>query len=597
VTAAASSPNAASHPDRRQSALRDHIAIGDRTTVALVDHHATINWWSPTQLHEPASLFSLLDAERGGELRVTPSVRTGTEPQTYHRSEAPISSTIVLDRDGSVEVTDHLIGGAIVRVLTGRSGRPTVTVGITAGMAFSQPRKISRWSEGISFGNLIVRGPSLDQPITLDIGERVVYTVTNNDERSVTHSHGQFVQPTVGEVMRVRETYARWWSRELDNIDVDGPFTQAIRRSVRALRLLTDRTTGALRRSATTSLPARTGNERNIDERYAWLRDNASAVVLWERLGRRDLADATRLWLEDRAGDELPLAPVYRPDGTRLSSETELSLPGWNNNSPVRVGNRAGDAFDLGAIAQLSLVLDGRRAWTALETLAEWLSAEGTRPDNGRWDTRTHTVRHVESALAVRAALRALITTGRKRDPLDLRLIAWEETARQLDIWLANEGLFGVNESAGWRRSGSKYKDDSSDAGLLAWLRSDPPALPDDVENEAHHRRIVALDQSVAQLTEWPFSHRHLPHVDDGLPPGQGADLWASFTMVSALCSAGRWDQAHERMETLVAFLGPQHIGATHADPFTNDLRGNLLAAPCHLALIDAALALARGPR
>ena len=50
-------------------------------------------------------------------------------------------------------------------------------------------------------------------------------------------------------------------------------------------------------------------------------------------------------------------------------------------------------------------------------------------------------------------------------------------------------------------------------------------------------------------------------------------------------------------MESLVSLLGPLHIGATHADPFTMDLRGNLLAAPCHLALIDAALTLARGPR
>ncbi len=587
--------------------LRNHAAIGDRSTIALVAGDATIDWWSPDGLDAPASLFSLLNERQGGAVRVTPSVPGGPGEQFMHQSGAPIVSTIIREREGSVEVTDHLIRGSIIRVLTGRSGRPTVTVGVTPGDAFGAPRKVKRWSQGVSFGQLIVRGPAVDSPITLGLGERAVFTIATSDEGSVTHRGEQFVQPSVGEAIGERERYARWWSGELSNVDLQGPFAEAARRSVRALRLLTDRSTGALRRAATTSLPARTGNERNVDERFAWLRDNSNAVVLWERLGRPDLADAARLWLEERATDEYPLAPAYRPDGSRLPSEEELGLPGWEGNGPVRIGNRVSEAFDLGAIAQTSLVLDGRRAWPQLERLAEWLAAEGMRADNGRWDTRGGKARHIESALAVRAALRALIVTARRRDPLDLRLIEWEEAARAHEAWLASEGMFGIGASAGWRRVGNTASDregspgygadETTDAAMLAWLRSSPPGLPDDAENEAHHRRLVTLDQALPQLTEWPFTHRHLPHVDDGFPPGQGADLWASFTMVSALCSAGRWEEAHNRMEALVSFLGPLHVGSTHADPFTMDLRGNLLAAPCHLALIDAAHALARGPR
>ncbi len=587
--------------------LRDHAAIGDRSTIALVAGDATIDWWSPDALDAPASLFSLLESKRGGAVRIKPNEPRGPGEQFMHASGAPIVSTVVHDREGSVKVTDHLSKGTIVRVLTGRSGRPTITVQVTPGEAFGDPRKVKRWSHGVSFGRLVVRGPAVDQPITLGLGERAVFTITTSDEGSVTHTAEQFVQPSIGEAMAEIERYARWWSSELDNVDLEGPFANAARKSVRALRLLTDRRTGALRRAATTSLPARTGNERNIDERYAWLRDNASAVVTWERLGRPDLADATRLWLEERAADEFPLAPAYRSDGSRLPSEEELTLPGWQANGPVRTGNLVSEAFDLGAIAQASLVLDGRRAWPQLERIAAWLAAEGTRADCGRWDSRGPKYRHVESALAVRAALRALIITARRRDPLDLRLIEWEEAARRQECWLAEEGLFGIGASAGWRRTGNAASsrvgspgfgaDETTDGSLLAWLRTAPPELPDDQENEANHRRVVTLDQTLPQLTEWPFTHRHLPHVDDGLPPGQGADLWTSFTMVSALCSAQRWEDAHNRMDALVSFLGPLHVGATHADPFSMDLRGNLLAAPCHLALIDAAQALANGPR
>ncbi len=577
--------------------LRHHGAIGDRETVALIASDATIDWWCPGSLEAPASLFSLLDASDGGAVRVEPSLRIGPGSQAMDPSGAPIVSTVVHDRDGSVDITDHMVRGTIVRVLTGRSGRPTVTVGLTPGDAFGVPRRVRRWSDGVAFGRLVLRGPSIGEPISLDLGERVVYTITETDDGRVTHTGEAFVQPSVGEALGERERYARWWSSELGNLDLDGPFAEAARRSARALRLLTDRRSGALRRAATTSLPARTGNERNTDERYAWLRDNAAAVVLWERLGRPDLADATRLWLEERAGDELPLAPAYRSDGLRPAAEQELALPGWEGNTPVRTGNRVGDAFDLGAIAQASLVLDGRRAWPQLDRLAAWLAAEGHRADNGRWDTRTRPVHHVESALAVRSAIRALISTARRRDPLDLRLIDWEAAASAREQWLAREGLFGSQSMAGWRRVGGRSADDTTDASLLAWLRSSPPELPDDGDGEAELRRIVTLDQATAQLTEWPFAHRHLPHVDDGFPPGQGGDLSASFTFVSALAHAGRWEEAHTRMESLVDFLGPLHLGSTHADPFTMDLRGNLVAAPCHLALIDAALTLARGPR
>jgi hypothetical protein len=210
----------------------------------------------------------------------------------------------------------------------------------------------------------------------------------------------------------------------------------------------------------------------------------------------------------------------------------------------------------------------------------------------------------VESALAVRSALTALVRTAQRRNALDLVVVEWQDTIKQLSQWLDAEGCFGKRPNAGWRRIGGAATrgdagDDSSDASLLSQLvdNANLPELPEDFENDPQTRRNATLAQMQAQLGEGPFLHRHLAHVDDGFPPGQGADLWASFTFVRALCVAQRWEEAHERMEALLPTLGQTGIGATHVDPLTGDLRGNLVAAPTHLAVVEAAIAFSRSPR
>ncbi len=579
--------------------LADHAAIGDGRTTALVASNGTIDWYAPEGIESPPSCFSLVDERAGGLVRLGPTRPDWTGSQRLADDEVPVVTTTFETPDGSFEVVDHLEHGRIVRVLTVLRGTADVRFDVVPGDAFGPPRRVERWSNGLAFGTLRVEGAEDGVSQLLRAGERLLVTVNAHREGGVTRLGPERSVPTIGEALKERADIRRRWRSDLGEVQGGGTYRVAVLRSVRALRLLT---TGgfeaALIRALTTSLPARIGNERNVDERFAWLRDNAQAVTVWERLGRYGWADQHRRWLHDRAGDELPLAPVYRSDGERPRSEEETVHLGWRGNGPVRIGQRATSMLDLGAMAELSLVLDDRHSWPRLERLGDWLAAQALRVDSGRWDERSRTRHHVESVLGAHAALTALVATARRRNPIDPVTFTWLDALAQLDTWLRSDGCFGRHATAGWRRCGGALGDDSSDAALLRWISTgNPPELREDHESEARHRAGVTLDQSLAQLSEGPFTYRHLAHVDDGFPPGQGADLWASFTTVSALAVVGRWEEAHERMHALVAALGPTHIGATHIDPITGDLRGNLLAAPMHLALIEAALALDHGPR
>lgn len=593
------------------SRLADHAAIGDDTTTALVASNGAIDWWSPGGRGAAATCFSLIDQRAGGEIRLGPTRPDWTGSQALTHDEAPVLTTTFETPDGTFEVVDHIADGQIIRVLTVLRGTADVTLSVRPGYSFGLPRKVERWSNGVAYGDVRIEGTEPDVAQLLRAGTRLVVTVSPEGQRGVTRQGAERVHPTVGEAIGGQERVRSSWRSDVGSVEFDSDLRWAVLRSVRALRLLTVSTSSdaCLLRALTTSIPARVGNERNVDERFAWLRDNAHAIRVWDRLDRRDWSGPHREWLHERAADALPLAPAYRPSGERPGSEEELALPGWQGNGPVRSGSRVGTLLDLGAMAELSLELDDRHSWKRLERLGDWLADHASTPDAGRWDSRARPQRHVESALSVRGALNALIATARRRNPIDPVTDSWMSAVRDLDVWLATEGLFGVNASAGFRRTGSTPTeragrtgstgaDDSCDASILRWIsEASLPTLPRDSETEAEHRARVTLEQSLPQLTEWPYVHRHLPHVDDGFPPGQGADLWASFTMVSTLARFQRWEEAHSRMEALLRTLGPTHIGSTHVDPMTGDLRGNLLAAPMHLSLIDAATALASGPR
>jgi GH15 family glucan-1,4-alpha-glucosidase len=105
------------------------------------------------------------------------------------------------------------------------------------------------------------------------------------------------------------------------------------------------------------------------------------------------------------------------------------------------------------------------------------------------------------------------------------------------------------------------------------------------------------VDRILLQLSTGALVHRYPPDVDDGQAGTPGADLTASFWAVRALAELGRWERAHDRMETLCGLVQPLGLLAEGIHPVSGQLLGNLPFAGAHLALIAAAVALEAGPR
>lgn len=174
---------------------------------------------------------------------------------------------------------------------------------------------------------------------------------------------------------------------------------------------------------------------------------------------------------------------------------------------------------------------------------------------------------------------------ARSRDLLDLSAVPWRAARRDVVAWLETYG-----QAAGGGLRGDLSPADPPDAHLVQVAWRNPWAGDTRIASRT-------VDRVIARLGSGPFVARYDDYFVDGLPAGEGAVLACSFWVVEALAVLGRWEEAHERMESLCGFSRPLGLLPEQADPVSGAFLGNLPHAASHLSLIRAALALTAGPR
>ena len=578
--------------------LARYALIGDTRTAALVGVDGSIDWLCAPRFDSPAFFASLLGKPDHGRWLLAPEEAADTVTRQY-REDSLVLDTEVTTGSGQVRVTDCMVTGApgptVVRVVTGLSG--TVRMRTELILRFDYGSVVP-WVQQASGALHAVAGPDavvLTSPVPLaghDFVSTATFAVGEGESVGfvLTHHPSHEPPPDLGPAAKLVERTDQWWRSWMSACRVQGPWSAAVRRSAVVLKALTYAPTGGIVAAPTTSLPEELGGTRNWDYRYCWLRDGTFTLYALMLTGFHEEARAWRAWLlRAAAGRPQDLRILYGLRGERRLPESTLDwLPGYQGSRPVRVGNAAGQQFQLDVYGELLDVLHLARrtdpptdreasSWPLQRTLLAFLESAWTRPDRSLWEVRgparQFTFSKVMSWVAFDRAAKAV-----ERHGLPGPGARWRQLATEIHAQVCREG-YDAERGTFVQSYGSR----SVDAALLM--------LPLVGFLPANDPRMLGTVAAVeADLLDNGLVMRYRSQeVPDGLTGTEGAFLPCSFWLADNYALQGRREEAEALFERLVGLTNDVGLLSEECDPQTGELLGNFPQAFTHVALINTA--------
>jgi GH15 family glucan-1,4-alpha-glucosidase len=585
--------------------IEDYALIGDCETAALIAKDGSIDWLCWPRFDSGACFSALLGDTNHGRWRIAPAAAAGfSAAMQVRRRYWP--NTLILETefttsDGGCAVVidfmplrDGRVSSHLVRLVVGKRGAVPMRTELIVRFGYGGwVPWVTRSETGdllaIAGPDMVVlrtaaeqRGESLTTvgDFVVSAGQRVPFVL------SYAPSHLPLPEPIdVDEALRSTKEFWQSWASACR---APAQHPEIVVRSLITLKALTYAPHGGIIAAPTTSLPEQLGGSRNWDYRFCWLRDATLTLLSLMNAGYYDEARAWRSWLlRAAAGSPEQIQIMYGVTGKRWLAEREVSwLDGYESSKPVRVGNAAADQLQLDVYGEVMGALHHAlagglqhlaAAWQFQKTLLAHLETVWRDPDDGIWEVR-----------------------GGRRQFTHSKVMAWVA----FDRAIKNVEMFGLDGPIErWRQIRDEIHDEvcrrafNPDLGAFAQAYDsdllDASALlipqvgflpPDDARI---HGTIEAVER---KLMRNGFVLRYdTAATKDGLPPGEGAFLPASFWLADAYVLTGRMADAERLFERLIGLCNDVGLLAEEYDIDAGRQVGNFPQAFSHIALINTA--------
>ena len=584
------------------SRIEDYALIGDLQTCALVARDGSIDWLCVPRFDSAACFAALLGTPDHGRWKIAPSDPVQSVERRY-RGDSLILETTFTTASGRVRMVDFMPIRTdaidVIRIVEGVEGRVAMRMDFAIRFDYGS---IVPWVRAVDGGIRAIAGPDTvylraDVPMhgenfhtvsEFDVvpADRIAFDLTWTD------SHANPVPLREDPCASLIEAEAFWreWS---SRCTYDGPWRDAVMRSLITLKALTYAPTGGIVAAPTTSLPEKIGSVRNWDYRLCWLRDATFSIYALLGGGYTEEAVAWREWLI-RAAAGLPeeLQIMYSIRGERHLTELEIAwLPGYEGSKPVRVGNAAFTQYQLDVYGEVADVMHLTRrlglppsedAWRVQLALLRFLERGWKEPDEGIWEVRGPRRHFTHSKVMAWVAFDRAVADVEKfglQGPVE----QWRAIRDEIRAEVLEKG-FRSDLNAFTQFYGSA----DADASLLML-----PALGFIEANDP--RMVGTVDLIRRQLETNGLLHRYPTTPDiDGLPPGEGTFLLCTFWLADTLAMQGQYDEAERIFERLLSLRNDVGLLSEQYDTAAGRLLGNFPQAFSHVGLIITAQNLRR---
>ncbi|MBX9244075.1 glycoside hydrolase family 15 protein [Actinotalea ferrariae] len=580
--------------------IADYAVLGDGRTAALVSREGSVDWLCLPHFDSPACFAALLGTPDHGRWLLT--VQDATSVSRRYVDDSFVLETTYRTPTGTAVVVDAM------PLADGRADLVR-SIEVTSGSVVVEHEWVVRFGYGaIEPWVRRVQDPHGAPAIRAIAGPDALLLRGPRLPQAVDHRHHDEFEMSAGESMEIGLTWTpSWdpvpprmpigerlegtrilWAQWAHAADYDGPYRDAVVRSLLVLRLLTDGRTGGIIAAPTTSLPEDFGGERNWDYRYCWLRDAALTLEALLEHGYRSEATDWRDWLlRAVAGDPRDLQIMYGTDGRRDLPEVLLDhLPGHSGSRPVRIGNAAVDQMQLDVLGEVMSALhmareagleDTEESWSLQRMLVEDLTRTWRHADRGIWEVRGEPQHFTHSKImawaAVDRAVRAVEDFG-----LEGPVARWRAVRDEI-----REDVLAHGYDAARGTFVQFYGGEHTDASLLQMVQVG--FLPPDYERFLGTLAAIRAELEVSE----GLVHRYLPsRTDDGLVGGEHPFLACSFWLADALARCGDVEGSTRVLDRLVGLTNDLGLLSEEYDVDGDRMAGNFPQALSHLALVRA---------
>lgn len=610
----------------RSTPLEDYALLSDLHTGPLVSRTGSIDWLCLPRFDSESIFTAILGGPDDGRWKM--SVADGTVVSRQYRGNTFILETTWQGPHGTARVTDFMPPGNkqadVIRFVECLEGEVEVEHDMRVRFSYARVEPWFRPTEvpgSEEIGLLCTAGPDgvlISGPLlqsmeddaaddgdgdgddvleasgaqTSRLGGRFRITEGQSESWQLTWFRPWRALPVPEEPIAAlwrADSFWEDWLRRLETGDVN---QRHVIRSLLVLRALTHRETGGIVAAPTASLPEDFGGVRNWDYRFTWLRDASLTVEVMVSHGLIKGAASWRDWLlRAVAGDPDKLQIMYGLGGERQLPEQTLDhLSGYEDSTPVRVGNGAADQYQADVVGEVMLALAKIRdagypetpySWNLQIALLDYTIANFDRKDHGIWEMRgeLHYFTHgrVMMWAAFNEGIRAVAEHG-----FEGEVETWKEYRDRLEQEILAHGF---NEEL--NSFTQVYGGTEVDASLLQ--------LP---HTRFIHPRDPKMLGTVAKIEEdlvdpHGLVYRYRTEAGlDGLAGDEYPFLICAFWLVEQYARSGRLEDAKRDMDRLCGYANDLGLLAEEYDPATGRLAGNFPQAFSHLALIRASDAI-----